>query len=177
MSAGIINALTQIVATLFLFRFYLRFCMVGGRAPVANLIARVTNPFTAVIGAVLPKFKRFDAAALILAAAILLFQIGYWYELQSAQWNPLAMGRFVILKMIKILLDLTFFAILIRIINSWLRPGDNSDIALQLIYPCSDWILAPIQRIIPNVGLFDLSPIVALLGIRMVENLFISLLS
>lgn len=58
-------------------------------------------------------------------------------------------------------------AIFARVILSWfsLRPGNMLVVMLDRI---TEPLLGPLRRIIPRVGVFDFSPIVAILILRLV---------
>jgi len=51
--------------------------------------------------------------------------------------------------------------IVFRTIISWVSPNPNAPL-VQVIHALSDPILEPLKAIIPPIGMFDLSPIVAL---------------
>lgn len=172
----IIPFLAQMLAILFLCRFYLRFCMVGGKVTIAQLIAKLTNPFTRLLGSFLPNIHRWDLPALVVAIVLILLQILFVDYSYSLDYSWLYIVRVTAIKLLKILLDIIFFAVLVRVIMSWVQPGTSSDIALQLMYPTSDWILIPARRIIPPIGMLDLSPIAVLLGLRFIESFIIKLL-
>ena len=76
--------------------------------------------------------------------------------------------------------NILFWLLLIRAIMSWFIQGnynrtfhDVYRVLVQLTEP----ILAPIRRLLPATGPLDLSPLVALLLIRVVESLLVRLLS
>ena len=50
--------------------------------------------------------------------------------------------------------------IVIRIVLSWVLTGTNK--ALRLLHRLTDPILEPFRRLIPTIGMFDISPIVVL---------------
>ena len=53
-------------------------------------------------------------------------------------------------------------AILGRVIMSWVSPRGNDPISSILIQ-MTEPLIAPIRRVLPQFGMFDLSPMVALL--------------
>ncbi len=71
----------------------------------------------------------------------------------------------------------TFFyiAIFARIVISWF-PGSGKNPIVILIYTVTEPILAPIRRHLPRFGMFDFTPMVALLLILFVQNLLIRFL-
>src|SRR5690242_940135 len=64
---------------------------------------------------------------------------------------------------IKIILNLFFYLILFQALLSWIQPGFSplAKVLMQMTAP----ILRPIQRVIPLIGGFDISPVPALIGL------------
>lgn len=54
-----------------------------------------------------------------------------------------------------------FYAVIIRIISSWLGLFRYNR-WMRPVYALTDWLIEPIRRVVPPVGMFDLSPLVAL---------------
>ena len=67
-------------------------------------------------------------------------------------------------------------AILARILLSWM-PIDRENRLVRIVYDITDPILTPIQRVIPAVGGLDLSPMIALILIQVVQRILMSLLA
>jgi YggT family protein len=63
-----------------------------------------------------------------------------------------------------LLLQILWFAILIRVILSWF-PVDPSNPIIRILWEITEPVLAPFRRVIPRIGMFDLSPIAAFLVI------------
>jgi YggT family protein len=64
-------------------------------------------------------------------------------------------------------------AIFIRVLLSWF-PIDPRNPLVQLLYDITEPILEPLRRVIPRLGMFDLSPLVALLLIQFLGNLAVN---
>jgi YggT family protein len=67
-------------------------------------------------------------------------------------------------------------ALIIRVIASWLGMGQFSP-WVRWAYPVTDWFLRPLRRVIPPMGMFDISPIVAWFGLSLLEWLALNALS
>ena len=61
-----------------------------------------------------------------------------------------------------LLLNVLWLAILVRVILSWF-PVDPSNPIIRLVWDVTEPILAPFRRVIPRIGMFDLSPLAAFL--------------
>ncbi len=70
------------------------------------------------------------------------------------------------------LIDTTFsvliFALLARVIGSWLGAGRHNKL-LRITYTMTDWLVEPIRRRMPPMGMFDFSPVVAWLVLIMLR--------
>jgi YggT family protein len=59
--------------------------------------------------------------------------------------------------------------IFIRVLLSWF-PIDPSNPIIRVLYEVTEPVLAPFRRVIPRIGMFDLSPLAALLVISVLQN-------
>jgi YggT family protein len=62
-----------------------------------------------------------------------------------------------------------------RVIMSWLNPDPYHPIA-QFIFRTTEPILEPLRRVLPPVGMMDLSPLVALIGLSVIETIILSVI-
>jgi YggT family protein len=70
---------------------------------------------------------------------------------------------------LSILLQILSIAILVRVLLTWF-PIDQSNPIIKLLFDVTEPVLAPFRRIIPRIGMFDLSPIAAMLVIQFVQQ-------
>ena len=82
---------------------------------------------------------------------------------------------YAIVDTVDVALTLLTWAIIIRAVLSWIRPNPSHP-AVRFLNRITDPILQPIQSIIPNFSGLDLSPIVAILLIQVVQNLLLKML-
>ena len=64
-------------------------------------------------------------------------------------------------------------AILIRVLMSWIRPNPNNPF-VQAIYQITEPIMGPLRRIIPPLGMIDITPMVALIILQIVQEIVLS---
>lgn len=77
---------------------------------------------------------------------------------------------------IDVLFTLMDFAIFARILLSWFPANSGGQIRTFLIQ-LTEPVLAPFRRIIPRIGMMDISPIVALFILDFVKTILMSLLA
>jgi YggT family protein len=74
---------------------------------------------------------------------------------------------FYLINFLAILLQILLVAILVRVVLTWF-PVDPSNPIIKIIFEVTEPVLAPFRRVIPRIGMFDLSPIAAMLVIQVI---------
>lgn len=76
----------------------------------------------------------------------------------------------ILFRFLEYLLQILSFAILARVIVSWISPGFDNPI-VRVLYEVTEPVLSPLRQFIPRLGMFDLTPVIALLLIQLLEQL------
>ena len=78
----------------------------------------------------------------------------------------------LLVRFVDILIWVLTVAIFARVIVSWIAVGSRtSNPLVAFIYQITEPILAPIRRVLPRMGMIDLSPMVALLLLYLLQRL------
>ena len=163
----LIQFIVGLVIFALMLRFLLRATHADWRHPIVTFIAKVTNPLCLPFNKVLPAKGRWDWSAIATAVAIQAFFIVVIGMLTDRSFG---IGFIAIASLTEIanqLLDMMFWLIIIQAVLSWVVQGYNPNTAIfdQLTRP----ILAPFQKWVPQVGGIDLSPLVAILAIKLFQ--------
>ena len=69
-------------------------------------------------------------------------------------------------------LQIYFLVLIGRLILSWfpVRPGTAMASIASVLFELTEPILGPLRRVIPPLGMFDLSPLVAFIGIQILQG-------
>ena len=78
-----------------------------------------------------------------------------------------------LVQFMKILIPILELAVLGRVIMSWIDPGGQYTIS-RIIRDITEPIIGPIRRIVPSIGTLDLSPLVALLLLNVLQRVVAS---
>ncbi len=171
----LLQFITGLIIFMLMLRFLLRATHADWRHPIVTFTAKVTNPLCAPANTLLPLKGRWDWAALLTAMcaqALFILLIGYLTE------KTFGLGFIALASITEImnqLLDMMFWLIIIQAILSWISPGynPNTEIFNQITRP----ILAPFQRVIPTISGIDLSPIAAILAIKLFQIIVVGTLA
>jgi YggT family protein len=78
---------------------------------------------------------------------------------------------------LNLLFTVLSLAVIARALLSWFDPGMRYSIS-QLLVDLTEPIIAPIRRVVPPVGgMIDLSPLIALILLQVIERVIISSLN
>ncbi len=70
------------------------------------------------------------------------------------------------------LISVYYIVLLARVILSWfpLQPGTPMASIASIIYQLTEPVMGPVRRIIPTIGMIDISPIVVFIGLRILQG-------
>jgi len=75
-----------------------------------------------------------------------------------------------VVRLLVTVIQLYSLVILVRIILSWIPNVDRNNQIIRLLYQITDPVLKPVRRVIPPIGMIDISPLVALVLLSAVER-------
>ena len=73
-------------------------------------------------------------------------------------------------------LTLLQVALMVRVVSSWVRVSPYSP-WVRWSYSLTEWLLAPLRRVIPTIGMIDITPIIAYYALALLGNALISFLA
>jgi YggT family protein len=76
---------------------------------------------------------------------------------------------------VDILFNVLTFAIIVRSLMSWFNPRPDNPI-VRFVYEITEPVLGPLGRIVPRIGMIDISPIVAILLLNMIGQFLVQAL-
>lgn len=167
----------QTIGSFYLLIVLLRFILQLVRAdfynPLSQFIVRATHPLLKPLRRIIPSIGGLDLASLVLALIVQFVLMALTLMLMGVGvGDPLLILVWSIIGVTALLLKVFFFALIISVILSWVAQGTHNPAALLVNQICEP-LLAPIRRILPNLGGLDLSPIVAFLILNLIDMLVI----
>ena len=167
---AIISELLRLVVGAFLLRFLLQAVRADFRNPVAQAIVRFTNPVVLPLRKILPPIGRTDTASIV---AVLLVQFVVCAGLHVLTYGlaGLSAGALfadAVILLLGTALSLYQVAIIVYVLMSWINTGGYNPVGRLLGQLCEP-VLAPFRRALPAPGGLDISPIVVLLLIWLLQ--------
>ena len=179
MSSYVTEPLTFLIGVIFglyalivLLRFLLQWVRADFYNPLSQFIVKVTTPVLNPLRRVIPGVSGMDTASLVLAWLVVTIEQLLILGLSGLGLQPLAAALLAVPELIALVINIFLFAILIQVIISWINPGSYNP-ALSLIHSLTEPLLRPVRRRMPEMGGLDLSPMVVMIGLVVLEMLLI----
>ncbi|WP_110647785.1 YggT family protein [Salinicola peritrichatus] len=178
-SAGLmlVNTLVNIYLFVLMLRFLLQFSQADYYNPMSQGIVKATQPVVAPIQKFLRPVGRIDIATLFVGFLLKVIVIIAIFQFAGFGMPPLqGILLAAIAGVLNAILKIYFFALIIMIILSWVAPQASHPGAL-LVMQIVEPIMAPVRRVIPPLGMIDLSPIVVFIAINLLDSIVVGSLA
>lgn len=167
------NSMQFLISTLFdlyimvvILRIWLQAARADFYNPFSQFIVKATQPVIAPLRRVIPSIGSLDLATVLLAylLCVMKFVVLTYVVSKGAAAFDVGFLIFGGLSLIKAAGGLLFWVLLIRAILSWVSQG-RSPIE-YVFHQLTEPMLAPIRRVIPAMGGFDLSVLVLFIALQ-----------
>ncbi|NBC47203.1 MAG: YggT family protein [Gammaproteobacteria bacterium] len=173
------NPLIFLVKTLFglfialvIIRFLLQWVRADFYNPISQFVVKFTSPVLRPLRKVIPGYAGVDFAAIVLAWLLKACELALLSMLMGLGRNPLAALGWALPALVSLVISIFLFAVLIRVILSWVNP-DPYNPGVMLLSDVTDPIMRPAQRLLPPMGGIDLSPMVVMIGLVLLQMLLL----
>ena len=165
----LIDILFDIYIAIMLLRFLLQYVGADFYNPISQFIVKATQKPVFITRRLIPSFRGVDIATLILAISLIFIKLTVLYAIGGMQ--PTIAGIVIqgLYDLIQLIIDIFIFAIFIQAILSWVNPDPYNPVS-GLLRSLTSPVLGPVRKLLPAMGGFDLSPIVALIGLMFIKR-------
>ncbi len=174
------NAATFLIGTLFgiyillvMLRFVLQWLRADFYNPVSQFIFRATEPALRPLQRVIPRVAGLELSPLLLMLGLKVGEL--WLSFMILGHGPRLLGLLVLAlaHLMSLFLHVFLVAIFVQVVLSWVNPGAYNPVT-QLIHRLTEPLLGRARRLLPPLSGLDLSPILVLIGLQLVNMLLIA---
>lgn len=171
-----IETIVGLYLTVSILRFLLQLLQADFRNPVSQLIVALTNPPLIILRRFLPQ-RRSRQYGIDLSSSALILIVGTIKTglLLTLSGYPFNVSGLLVVTIAEVLNTIAWTFIIIILgsaILSWVAPMSQHP-AARLINSMSNPILAPFRKILPYIHGIDLSPLLALLALNLIQRLLV----
>ncbi len=166
----VISTLGTLYVSLVLLRFLAQVVRADYYNPLSKALVKYTNPLLVPLRKIIPGFFGIDWAALVLALVLqtILFEV----VLVIAGYGMVNVALVILwaaVALLGLLVTFYYWGTIIMIIASWIAPQSHNP-ALRLLNQIIDPVMAPFRKILPPLGVLDLSPIIFFMVLHIIRG-------
>lgn len=158
----LISLFFNIAIYMLMARLILQYHRVSAANPICQLIARLSDFAVKPLRKIIPSLRIIDTATLTLLFVVIYIKvmimtflftnIGFLNPLEALTWTVVGL---VVIYPCKFFL----FAIIIRVILSWVNPGFHNPL-MQVVYVITEPLMRYGRQLIPDISGFDFAPFI-----------------
>ena len=171
--AILIEVLFSLLIGLFVVRVLLQVVRANFYNPICQFFYKATNPLLMPLRRVIPPMGPVDSAGVLVAFVLMAIKVWLLGALSGIGLPVLATLVLAVAGLLDFLLYLFFWLIIVRIVVSFLAT-DSYHPAYPLLMQLTEPLLRPLRRVLPPLGPFDLSPLIATLIIMLLGALVVA---
>ncbi len=166
----LVDTLFSLYIALIMIRLLLGLARADFRNPISQFIITTTNPVLKPLRAFIPAIGKIDTAAIVAMLLLKLLQLSLLLLIKGQAPALIPLVWYAVLQLLELLIYIYIFALIIQAVISWVNPqalyGGNP--MGPLLNSLTRPIVAPIARVVPPIGMVDISPLIAILLLNIV---------
>ncbi len=167
---GPLNTVFGLVVFFMVLRIVLQAVQANYYNPICQGINKISAPLLAPTARLIPDLGSISLNAIVVTVVLQAVLAGGLAYAAYGQMLPIVMlVLWSVVSVIGMVVKLFFFALIIMIILSWVAP-QASHPGAELVWQITEPLMAPVRRVMPDLGGLDLSPIVVFLVIQMFQG-------
>jgi YggT family protein len=168
----LVDTLFALVLFVVVLRVLLEFIRANFYNPICQAVFKITNPLIIPWQRFLPVWRGLNLAGVLHAVMIATIWAMAMVSFLGRDVGAAGIVLLGIARLVGFVLSMLFWIALARVLLSWFSP-DMRNPAVPLLYAIADLVLRPFARVIPPIGGIDISPIFALLALRIAQVLLV----
>jgi YggT family protein len=161
----LIDILLHLYITALMLRLILQWVRADFYNPVSQFIVKITDPPVKPLRRIIPGLWGVDLATLILVIIFTAIKVVVVHGYLSPDIIILS----TLIETIDLMLSVFLYAIIIQAILSWVNPDPYNPV-VGLLNSITWPVLKHFRKLIPAVGGFDISPMIAIIALMFVQQ-------
>jgi len=164
----LVETLLSLYITAVILRFLLGYARADFYNPLSQFLVKITNPVLVPMRRFIPSMGKLDTSAVVLAYALTVVKMLLMLAIVGQSANVFGVLIIALRDLLNGVIWVYIIALILMAVISWIGSANGNPV-VPLINSLTAPLLAPIRRIMPPVGMLDLSPMVAMLGLYILQ--------
>lgn len=159
-----------VLVSLVVIRVLLQLARANFYNPICQMLYKLTNPVLIPVHRLIPNWRNFDIAGVLLAWLLSAVKLALLYALVGQGLRLVGLMVMALADLIDFVLLLHLVLIFARVVLSFVSV-ERSNPIVPLIVQLTEPLLRPVRRRVPAMGGFDFSPAIVMLAIGLMRIL------
>lgn len=162
-----------ILVGLIVLRVLLQLVRANFHNPICQFLYKSSNPVLMPLRRIIPAWRRLDIAGVVLAWFLLLLKRVLIFAMLGTLPSVAGLAVIAFADLIGFVLMMVLILIIVRAILSFVA-SDSYHPVVPLIHQLTEPVLKPVRKRLPVLGGLDLSPMIVLLAIMLLQALLVA---
>jgi len=173
-SLFLLQSIFDLYIFILLLRVILQWANINTNNPLFILIETLTNPPLRPIYRIISNLHGIDLAAILLLLGLEIIKFSFILGLQI-NTTPHLMGVVLLgfADLLNQLINIFFYTLIALTILSWVNPLAHGPL-VEVLVRISEPLLKPIRGILPPLSRFDFSPLILIIGLKVLSILIVN---
>ena len=145
-------------------RFLLGYAKADFYNPLSQFLVKITNPVLVPLRRFVPSVGKLDTAAVVAAYVLTVIKSIIIFALVGKGVSLIGILGFSLKELIVGVIWIYIIALILMAVISWIGSAHGNPVA-PLVNSLVSPLVNPVRRRLPPIGMFDLSPMVVMLGL------------
>lgn len=169
----LIEFIFSILVGLVVLRVLLQLVRANFHNPICQFLYKATNPVLIPLRGIIPAWRRLDIAGVVLAWILLVLKRVMIFALIASVPSFAGLAVIAFADLIGFTLIMVLMLIIVRVILSFVA-SDSYHPLVPLVFQLTEPIMKPVRKRMPALGGLDLSPMIILLAIFLLQALVVA---
>ena len=169
----LIEFIFSILVGLVVLRVLLQLVRANFHNPICQFLYKVSNPVLMPLRRIIPSWRRLDIAGVLLAWLLLLLKRVLIFAMIGAMPSLGGLAVIAFADLLGFVLMMMLILIIVRAILSFVA-SDSYHPVIPLIHQLTEPMLKPVRKRLPALGGLDLSPMIVVLAIMLLQALLVA---
>jgi YggT family protein len=160
----LVETLFSLYISAIIIRFLLGYAKADFYNPLSQFLVKITNPLLVPLRRFVPALGKLDTAAIVAAYVLTVIKSIIIFALIGKGLSLFGILAFSLKELLVGVIWIYIIALILMAVISWIGSSHGNPVS-PLVNSLVSPLVNPVRRKLPPVGMFDLSPMVVMLGL------------
>jgi len=166
-AAFLVDTLFSLYIAAIVIRFMLAMVRADFYNPLSQALVKITNPALVPLRRIIPAIGKVDTAAIVLALLLIMIKTALLLLIVGKEIPGIYLIWHSLIEFAKLIIWIFIIAMILQAVMSWVGNSYGNPLA-NILHNLTNPVLRPIRKVVPSLGMIDISPMIATIGLYVI---------